>query len=93
LEIFRLLGPLGAQIHLPKLGHPVDQLSHVRAELPLNIIERGLGVLDRVVQEPRADRRHIKAQVGQQQRDLDGVPVIGRAGVARLALMGVAREA
>ena len=73
---------------LGELGHPVDERGDLVAELLAHLLDRGRGVLDRVVQERRAQRLGVEPQAGADLRHLDRV---GDEVLARLAaLVGVA---
>jgi hypothetical protein len=78
---------------LADLGHPVDQLGDVDAELPGEIVLGGLGVLEDVVEEPRGHRRHVHLEVDEEAGDFEGMRQIGLAGGALLAVVGLLGEA
>ena len=71
-----------------QLGDAVDELGDRLAELLADLVEARAGVLDRVVEERRAERLGVEAQAGADLRHLDRV---GDEVLARLApLVGVA---
>ena len=59
-----------------------------RPEAAVDLLERRLGVLDRVVQDRRGDRRVVELEVGQDRRDLERM---GEIGLARGALLQAMR--
>ena len=52
-EILRLLGLVRLQLDARQLGDAVDQARDLLAEQLLDLLERGVGILDRVVQQRR----------------------------------------
>lgn len=81
LEVFCLFGALGAQFHLAQLGDAIDQTGGFLAEFAGDVLERGRRILDGIVQQPGAHRRHIHAQVGKDHRHGGDM---GKIGLARL---------
>ena len=74
-----------AVLDLVQLGHPVDQRRHVVAELAAQFRQRVGGVLDRVVQQRRADGLVVHAQLGQDRGHRERVGDVGVAAQALLA--------
>ena len=68
-----------------ELGDAVDQAGDVLAEQAGDLVARGVGVLDRVVQQAGDDRGGVEPHLGQDAGDLDGM---GEIGVARGAHLG-----
>ena len=68
-----------------ELGDAVDQLGDVVAEQPGDLVARGVGVLERIVQQAGDDRRGVEPHLGQDAGDLDRM---GEIGVARGAQLG-----
>jgi hypothetical protein len=77
---------------LESLVTPSTMPRDMVAEQPLDLLRRGDGVLDRVVEDRRGDRLVIEMQVGQDARDFDRMAEIGVAAGALLAAMGVDRK-
>ena len=70
-----------------KLGHAVNEICDRIAEQTADVVNRRVGILDRVVKEPGDDRRLIHLQFGQQAGDGDRVSVIRIAGMTKLLTM------
>ena len=70
LGLFRLIG---LQLDARQLGHAVDEPADFRAEQPLDVVEGGDCVLDRVVQEAGHDRGAVELHLGEDAGDLDRV--------------------
>ena len=81
---------VGKRFHLDArdLRDAVNQLRHVRAELLLHQLAGDVGVLHRVVQQRRAQRFHVHAQIGQDDGHLHRVRDERLARLAARALMG-----
>ena len=75
-----------------QLGHPVDELGDLLAELDADLLEAGAGVLDRVVQQRRAERLGVEAHAGTDLGHADGVGDELVAGTAQLVGVAVAGE-
>ncbi len=87
-ELAQVLGFLGAlrlDFEAAELGDAVDQAGDVLAEQAGDLVARGVGVLDRVVQQAGDDRGGVELHLGQDAGDLDGM---GEIGVARGAQLG-----
>ncbi len=54
-----------------ELGDAVDQPRDLVAEQPLDVVEGGAGVLDRIVQQRRDDRGGVQPVVGQDAGDFE----------------------
>ena len=59
-QVLRLLGLLRDEIELLQLGQALDELADVGAEELVDLLARGGGVLDRVVQQRDGDRRLVE---------------------------------
>ncbi len=79
-------------LDLRQLGDAVDQPGDLRAEQPLDLVERGDRVLDRVVQDAGDDRLVVELQLGQDAGDLDGMAEIRVARGAQLAAVRLHRK-
>ena len=77
---------------LGELGDAVDQLRDLIAEVVADLVEAGAGVLDRVVEERRAERRGVEAKAGADPRHAEGVGDEVLAGLALLARVALAGE-
>ena len=86
-EVLRL--PLFArrELNRSELGHPLDHVRDVGAEQLADPLDRGLGVLDDVVQQARGDRHHVELHVGQQVGDLERMHQVRLSRMAHLALV------
>ena len=62
------------------------------AELPLDVVGGGGGVLDRVVEQGGGDRDVVEAQVGEDHRHAERVRDVGLARAADLLGVGAARR-
>src|SRR5436190_2752151 len=69
----------------------IDEPADLRAELTLDILERGDRILDRVVQEARHDRSAVELHLGQEARHLDRMREIRVARGAQLRTMRLHR--
>ena len=72
------------EVDARELGHPVDEQRYVVAELRGDLVERRLGVLDRVVQERGDDHGRLGAQLGADARHAQRVHDVRLAGLAHL---------
>ena len=86
-QVFRRALVLGLRLDLGQLGHAVHQPRDIGPEQPLDLLGRGDGVLDRVVQDRGGDRHIVQMQVGQDARHLDRMAEIRVAGGPFLAAM------
>ena len=86
-----LLLVLGAELDAVQLCHAVDQARNVRAEVLLDVVVGGLGVLDAVVQERGDDGGLVHLHVGQDLGHLERVDDIGLPGLARLRAVHLER--
>ena len=75
-----------------ELGDPLDDVGDVRAEQLLDPLDRGLGVLDDVVQQPGRDGHDVQLHVGQLVGHLERVDQVGLPRVADLSLVLEGRE-
>ena len=71
----------------PELGHPFDHVGDVGAEQLLDPLDRRLGVLDDVVQQPGGDGDDVELHVGEQVGDLERMDEVRLAGVPHLTLV------
>ncbi len=78
--------------HPGQLGDAVDQLGDLLAELRPDLLEAGAGVLDRVVQQRRAERLGVEPHAGADLGDADRVGDELVAGVAQLVGVALAGE-
>ena len=83
-EVLGLRGLRRLQLELVELGDAVDQPRHGPAEQPLDLLERGAGVLDGVVQQGGRDRGAVELEAGQDAGDLDRMVEVGVARGAQL---------
>jgi hypothetical protein len=74
-----------AVLDLVQLGHPVDQRRYILAELAAQFRQRVGGVLDRVVQQRRADGLVVHAQLGEDRGHRERVGDVGVAAQPLLA--------
>ncbi len=91
-EVLRLLCMLGDEVELAELGQSVDQAADLLAERLVHVPPRGLGVLDRVVQHRRDDRRVVDLEIGQNGRDFERMRKIRIAGRALLCPVRLHRK-
>ena len=78
---------------LADLGHAVDQLGDLLAELAAEILLGGLGVLEDVVQQAGRHRGDVHLEADEQVGDLERVGEVRLAGGAVLTLVRGLREA
>ena len=83
-KIFRLFGALGDEIQLLELGQAIDQARDLGAEEMLDLLLRGGGVLDRVVQDRSHDGGVVKPEVGEDGGDFERM---GEIRIARRSLL------
>ena len=74
-----------AEADLVQLGHPVDEVRDLEAEVLLGPRERVAGVLDRVVQQRGGESGGVQAEIGEDHRDRERVGDERLAGLAALA--------
>ena len=86
-QVFRLRGLARHQFEPIELGEALDELPDVVAEYVVDIGTGRVGVLDRVMQERRGDRRVVKLQIGENGGDFERMGEIGVAGGALLTAM------
>ena len=79
-QVLRLLGLLGDQVELLQLGQALDQRADLVAEQLVDLGPGGRGILDRVVQQRRHDRRVVELEVGQDRGHFERM---GEEGIAR----------
>ena len=93
-QVQRLLGVHRVDLDGGELGDAVDELGHRLAEQAHEVLERGGGVLHRVVQQRGADDVLVHVQVVRQDEgDLDGVVDVGLAAAALLVAVELGGEA
>jgi hypothetical protein len=91
-EVLGLLLLLGRPRQLAELGDAVDQERDLLAEQLLELLDRRRGVLDAVVEEPRAHARHVELELGDEVGDRQRVGDVGIARAAGLAFVGLGGE-
>ena len=91
-EVLRLALLAGRERDGADLGDPLDDVGDVGAEQLADAVDRGQGVFDHVVEQPRGDADHVQALVGEDVRNLKRVNEIRLAGMAYLALVLERRE-
>ena len=79
-QVLGLTRVLGLKLQPRQLGHALDQDGDLFAEHLGDVLARGRGVLDHIVQQGRDDGRRVQPIVGQDARDLDRM---GEIGIAR----------
>ncbi len=75
-----------------ELGQPVNKTANVAAKKLVDFLPGRIGILDRVVQDSRDDRRIVELHVGENRRDLEGMRkkrVAGRAFLRPMRLHGI----
>ncbi len=75
------------------LGHAVDELGDLGAELAFEDLERGQRVLEHVVQEPHSDAGLVEPQVGEQPGDARRMGHVRLTGAPHLILVHLGRVA
>ncbi len=86
-EIFALSRLFGDEVEFFDLGEAFDELADLWAEEPVDLLSGRLGILDRVVQNGRDDRRVVELEICQDRRDFERMGKIRIAGGARLLAM------
>ena len=86
-QIFRRPLILRHLLDLAELGDAIDQPGNILAEILLHILDRGEGILHRIVEQRGDDGFLIELQIGHQSRDFDRMAEIGIAAGAHLAAM------
>ena len=71
----------------PQLGDPFDDVRDVGAEQLLDALDRGLRVLDDVVQQAGGNRDDVELHVGELVGDFERVDEVGLARMAHLSLV------
>jgi hypothetical protein len=84
-QVFRCALVLGHRLDLGELGHAIDQPGDIGAEQPLNLLDSGERVLDRIVKQRGDDGFLIELELGHQPGNLDRVAEVG---IAAGALLG-----
>ena len=84
-QVLGLLGALGLDFQPAELGDAIDQARDVFAEHARDLVTRGVGVLDRVVQQAGDDRRGVELHLGQDAGHFDGMREIRIARRTQLA--------
>jgi hypothetical protein len=87
-----LLGLARVELDALELGDAVDDRRHLVAEVGLDVGERDLGVLDRVVEEGGGHRDLVEADVGDDAGDGQRVVDVALAARAQLAAVGLGRH-
>ena len=77
---------------LAQLGHALDQELDLGAEQAADVLGGGAGVLDAVVQQAGADRRHVQAQLGDDAGHAHRVDDVGLARAPPLAGVALGGE-
>ncbi len=80
------------EVELRELRDAVDQRGDLSAEQPLDVVEAGVRVLDRVVEQRRRDRAAVEAQPRADARAAQRVGDEGLAGVAHLGAVALLGE-
>ena len=83
-QVFGLLGAARSEIELVELGQSLHQGTDLLAEQAVDLVARGVGVLDRVVQKRHRNGALIDVHLGQDLGHREGV---GDVGLARSALL------
>ena len=91
-EVLRLALLARRELDRAELGDPFDDVGDVGAEQLPDPLDRRLGVLDDVVQQPGGDGDHVELHVGEQVGDLERMHEVGLARVAHLTLVLEGRE-
>ena len=91
-EVFGLLFFLGGEVDLADLGDAIDDVSHIRPEDPLHILERDERVLDDVVQQSDADCHGIHFHFCQDVGDFQRMGQVRFARCADLSFMLFCRK-
>ena len=86
-EVLRLPLLARGERNRPQLGDPFDDVGDVGAEQLLDAADRGLRVLDDVVQEPGRNRHDVELHVGELVGHFQRMDQIGLPGVPDLALV------
>ena len=76
----------------PELGDPFDDVGDIGTEELLDPLDRGLGVLDDVVEQAGGDRDHVELHVGEEIGHLERMDQVRLAGMADLSLVLEGRE-
>ena len=90
-EILALPRLLGDEIELFDLGQALDEFADLFAKQPVDLLARGVGVFERIVQNGRDDRRVVELQIGEDRGDFERVGEIRVAGGAGLRPMRLHR--
>ena len=80
------------ELQLGELGQAANEEGDLVSELGLDLVQRRVGVFDRVVKEGRAEAVDIELEVGGDAGNLDRVDDVGVAALALLPLMLGHRE-
>lgn len=91
-QVERLLAVHGIDIDVGELGHAVHKIGDSRAEERRDVRERGGGVLDRVVQQCRANYVAVHLELGQDDGHLYRMVDVGLAATALLRAMLLSGE-
>ena len=88
-DIFRLLVNLFVKGDLADLGDSIDDVGHFLAKKFVQIIQGGISVLHRVVQEAADHGNRVQAHLGQEIGNFQRVGQIRFAAQASLTFMGL----
>ncbi len=91
-QVERLLAVHGIDVDVGELGHAVHKIGDSRAEERRDVRERGGGVLDRVVQQCRANYVAVHLELGQDDGHLYRMVDVGLAATALLRAMLLSGE-
>ena len=91
-QIFGLCLGAVVEMNAAKFGDPLHQLSHFRAEMLLDLVERYIGVFDHIVEEARGDHRSTGSDIPQQISHGNGMNDVGVATRPELPLMQLKTE-
>ncbi len=86
-EVLGLCRLLRDEVELLDLGQALDQPADILAEGGVDLRARRIGVLDRVVEERRGDRRVVELEIGEDAGDFERMGEVGVAVGAPLRAM------
>ena len=92
LQVFRLFGAFGAQLHLTQLGHTGDQIGHLFTKQLDQLFVGRRCILHGIVEQAGADSGDIHAQIGKDHRHRSDMRKIGFAGLPSLRPMCLFRK-
>jgi hypothetical protein len=91
-DVFGLLGGFVAERSAGRFGHPVDNVGDLFPEILVQVVQAGVGVLHRVVEEAAGNGDGPETHLGQEVGHFQGVGQVGFAGQAYLAFVGFGRK-